>query len=575
MRVPRSWRVLVLLCSLGLVAAACGDDGGGTSSAGSSGTTGSGSGSSSSGSGRSGAAVATTTTLTPKKGGTITISEFSAAGGLDPAKIGNSGTTGGNTALAIYDTLMGYNTTTGKYYGRTAQSLDASNADFTLWTLKLKSGIKFGDGTDYNADAVKFSIDRESKEGTPGPRSQLQTFVDTITVVDPLTVTFKLKLGWAGFPSLLTGLPGVVYSPTQFAKVGDPAKFNLDPGPANAGAFNVKSYKPGESLELVRNPNYYGGDVYLDGIKFVVLGSAASNLDALTTNGIQATFVLDAAVIKKAVDAGFVKNASVATPGNVIAMNSGEVPCKGGQPSVCAGKADGETALVKTATSDIRVRKAVVAAVDPKVINERAYQGAANPSTSFFAGNPWDPKVAGPKYDPEAAKKLVTEAKAAGWDGKIRILASNAPDGQAWAQAVAAQLAAVGMTPDVDTTKTTAIIVPQVQIQRDYDLVTFAYAVLGDADSAYPGLVAAFGSKDKRYGYGNAEMDAAIDLMRVSDTDAKRTDAFKKFTEIFNRDAPGAIITPLDYALVYTSKLQGVQRSAQAEFHFDKAWLNQ
>ena len=99
--------------------------------------------------------------------------------------------------------------------------------------------------------------------------------------------------------------------------------------------------------------------------------------------------------------------------------------------------------------------------------------------------------------------------------------------------------------------------------------------MLGDADSAYPGLVAAFGSKDKRYGYGNAEMDAAIDLMRVADTDAKRTAAFKKFTEIFNRDAPGAIITPLDYALVYSAKLQGVQRSAQSEFHFDKAWLNQ
>ncbi len=564
-RMPRSWRVLAFVCSLGLIAAACGDDGGRAAPASSSGTA---------GSGASGSA-ATTTTLTPKRGGTITISEFSAAGGLDPAKIGNSGTTGGNTALAIYDTLMGYNPLTGKYYGRTAQSLEATNADFTSWTLKLKPGIKFGDGTDYNGEAVKFSIERESKEGTAGPRTQLQTFVDTITVVDPLTVTFKLKLGWAGFPSLLTGLPGVVYSPTQFAKVGDPVKFNLDPGPANAGPFNVKSYKPGESLELVRNPNYYGGDVYLDGIKFVVLGSATANVDSLTTNGIQAAFLLDAAAIKKLVDGGFVKNASVATPGNVIAMNAGEVPCKGGQPSVCAGKADGETAIVKTATSDIRVRKAVVAAIDPKVINERAYQGAASPSSSFFAGNPWDPKVEGPKYDPEAAKKLVAEAKAAGWDGKIRILASNAPDAQAWAQAVAAQLGAVGMTPDVDTTKTTAVIVPQVQLQRDYDLVTFAYAVLGDADSAYPGLVAAFGSKDKRYGYGNAEMDAAIDLMRVADTDAKRTAAFKKFTEIFNRDAPGAIITPLDYALVYSAKLQGVQRSAQSEFHFDKAWLNQ
>jgi peptide/nickel transport system substrate-binding protein len=561
-RVARPWRIVVLVCVLGMVAAACGDDGGSSSS----------SSSTPSASGSSGTAPGSSTTLTPQKGGTITISEFSAAGGLDPTKIGNSGTTGGNTALAIYDTLMMYNTTTQKYEGRTAQSL-VPNADFTQWTLKLKPGIKFNDGTDYNSEAVRFSIDRESKEGTAGPRSQLQQFVDTMTVVDPLTLTFKLKLGWAGFPSLLTGLPGVVYSPTQFAKVGDPTKFNLDPGPANAGPFNVKSYKPGESLELVRNPNYWGGDVYLDGIKFVVLGAATTSLEALKANSIQAALLLDAAVIKKALDAGMQKNAAVATPGNVIAMNVGDVPCKGGQPAVCAGKPDGEVAKVKTATSDIRVRKAVVAAVDPNVINTRAYEGASSPSSAFFAGNPWDPKVPGPKYDPDTAKKLVTEAKAGGWDGKIRVLAANTAEGQAWAQAVATQLAAVGMTPDVDTTKTTAVIVPQVQLQRDYDLATFAYAVLGDADSAYPGLVAAFNSKDKRYGYGNAEMDAAMDLMRVADTDAKRTEAFKQFTEIFNRDAPGAIITPLDYALVYTSKLQGVQRTAQAEFHFDKAWL--
>ena len=170
---PRSWRVLALVCSLGLVAAACGDDGGGATPASSGGTAGSGS-SGVAGSGASGSA-ATTTTLTPKRGGTITISEFSAAGGLDPAKIGNSGTTGGNTALAIYDTLMGYNPVTGKYYGRTAQSLEATNADFTLWTLKLKSGIKFGDGTDYNAEAVKFSIERESTPSTTATAPELRT----------------------------------------------------------------------------------------------------------------------------------------------------------------------------------------------------------------------------------------------------------------------------------------------------------------------------------------------------------------------------------------------------------------
>ena len=60
---------------------------------------------------------------------------------------------------AIYDTLMRFDPLTGKYEPLTAESM-TPNADFTVWTLKLKPGVKFTDGTDYNVDAVKFTLDR-------------------------------------------------------------------------------------------------------------------------------------------------------------------------------------------------------------------------------------------------------------------------------------------------------------------------------------------------------------------------------------------------------------------------------
>jgi peptide/nickel transport system substrate-binding protein len=110
-----------------------------------------------------------------------------------------AGSVGAIELSAIYDTLMRYNPDTKKYEGRTAQSLEP-NADFTLWTLKLKPGIKFTDGTAYDAAAVKFVLDRQAKDGNANPRGQLTQFVDTITVVDTTTLTFKLKLGWVGFP---------------------------------------------------------------------------------------------------------------------------------------------------------------------------------------------------------------------------------------------------------------------------------------------------------------------------------------------------------------------------------------
>ena len=174
------------------------------------------------------------------------------------------------------------------------------NADFTVWTLKLKPGIKFTDGTDYNAAAVKFVLDRQAKEGNANPRGQLTQFVDTITVVDATTLTFKLKLGWAGFPYVLSGANGMIYSPTAFQKVNDAAKFNITPSDAGAGPFKVKSYKPGESLELERNATYHGGEPYLDGVKFVTISGAQATYDAIKTGTLQAGYVVDSAVTAKA-----------------------------------------------------------------------------------------------------------------------------------------------------------------------------------------------------------------------------------------------------------------------------------
>ena len=170
-----------LVFSLG--AAACGDDGGKTAkNTGSTGT-----GTTASGASTGGTGAATTTTVAPVKGGIITVGTYSNAAGLDPAKIAGGGTVGGMENAAIYDTIVRYDNKTGKYEPRTGAF--TANADNTVWTLKLKSGIKFGDGTDYNADAVKFVVSREMKDGNSSPKGQLLTFLDadpekSIKVVD-------------------------------------------------------------------------------------------------------------------------------------------------------------------------------------------------------------------------------------------------------------------------------------------------------------------------------------------------------------------------------------------------------
>jgi len=563
MRPSMRWRLVSLVVAVLLVASACGDDKESSGQSVSSTSAGS-------------AATTSAATLTPVKGGVLTFGQLSKEGGLDPASLAGGGTVGGNENAALYDTLMRLDATTGKYEGRTAQSM-TPNADFTVWTLKLKSGIKFTDGTDYNADAVKFVQDREMKDGNASVRAQMTNFIDTITVTDPLTVTYKLKIGWAGFPYLMSHVPGMIYSPTAFKKAPDAKAFSTNPGDAGAGPFKVKSYKPGESVELERNPSYYGGEVYLDGLKFVLLNGGAATYDALKTGTLQAGLFRDPAIYAQSKKDGFSLVEIPQVQGNLILMNSGiDITCAGAATAAapaCAGQPDGTKVQTKTATRDLNVRKAVAAAVDPKVVVDRAYQGVGNPDTSPFSNFVYDPKVTPQKYDPTEAKRLIGVAKAAGWDGKIRLAAGNDPFNVAWAQSIATQLQAVGM--DVQTSTDTDInaLVAKVLNQRDFDLANWALGMSDESDGNYTQLLGSLGSASKRYGYSSPEMDAGIEALRLADTDAKKIAAYKTISEVWIRDAPALVITYIPQAVITSAKVHGIVRTAQTVTLFDKAWI--
>jgi peptide/nickel transport system substrate-binding protein len=555
-------RFFAALVALAMVGVACGDSGSSNSNSQSNNT--------------SNSTTSAASAGTPQRGGVITVGQFSAAPGLDPALLAGGGTVGGNENAALYDELMRYNPETQKYEGRTAESM-TPNADFTQWTMKLRPGIKFTDGTDYNADAVKFVIDRELTDGNASPKGQMLNFItkDSVTVVDPLTLQFKLSKGWAGFPYIFVGVAGMIYSPTQFKKVGDPKAFAVNPGDAGAGPFKVKSNKPGESIELERNPNYWGGDVLLDGLKFVLIPGPAATYEAIKAGTLQAGFVRDPETVAKAKADKYGSVDMPAIGGNMAIMNSGIIiTCSGGKPdNVCAGKPDGTKVPSKTATSNVNVRRAVAAAVDPKVINDRVYNGKAQPNSAPFANSPWDPHVEGPKADMNQAKQLVAQAKSEGWDGKIRVLAGSDPQGVAWAQAVTAQLQAAGMDVATDTTKDTAGVVNQVLVLRDYDLATWALGWLDESDVNYLQLIGSFNEANPRYGYSSPDMTAGIDMLRTADTQDKRVAAYKKISEAWVRDLPGHVTTVIPQAMLYNPKVHDLVRTGQSITLFDKAWM--
>jgi peptide/nickel transport system substrate-binding protein len=563
MRKSRLTRLLAGVLAIGLAASACGDD----------------KSSSSSTTAASGASttVAPATTAAPVKGGTITVGQYSRENGLDPTKLNGGGTVGGSELAALYDTLMRYNPETGKYEPQLAESL-LPNADYTEWTLKLRPNIKFPDGTALDSAAVDAVLERQLKDGSAAPKGQYTSQVDSKTVVDALSIKFKLKKGWVGFPYLFTGPWGLIYNINSFKKAADANAFNINPGSdAGVGPFRLKSYKPKELIEFERNPGYWRGadNVYLDGLKFVFIGDPQATYDAVKTGTLQFGFVRDTGPFNDAVKNKFYTVYMPSPQGSIINMNAGpEITCAANSTvPACAGQAAGAKVKVKTPTSDLNVRKAVQAAIDPKVVNERAYNGLAKADSAPYANLPlFDPKVPGPAYDVTAAKNYLAAAKAAtGYDGKIRLMAANDPIAQRWVQAVKTLLELAGFTVDLKNDIDTAGLVNKVIAEADYDLTAWAYGQTDDTDGNYIGLVGTFTAR--RYGYGNADMDAAVDLLRLADTDQKRIDAYKKISEVWNRDAPAAVIATVDGGFVGTPKLSGVYRNGYQIVMYDKAWL--
>jgi peptide/nickel transport system substrate-binding protein len=274
-------RLVAALMSLALVAAACGGGGdddtppeGGPTTSG--GTTGTGGGPAEEGK--------------PTPGGKVVYAqEAEVAGGLclPEAQLDISGI---NYARTIYDTLTAPNEN-GEIVPFLAQSVEP-NATYDEWTITLREGITFHDGTALDSTVVKNNLD--AYRGQYPARSPLLfafvfSNVDTVTAPDPLTVVVTTKTPWAAFPVFLFAS----------GRVGMMAQVQLDStscaqDAVGTGPFMLEDWVIGDHFTAVKNPNYWGTDAdgvqlpYLDEIEFRPIPEGQQRTNALTSGQVQA-----------------------------------------------------------------------------------------------------------------------------------------------------------------------------------------------------------------------------------------------------------------------------------------------
>jgi peptide/nickel transport system substrate-binding protein len=213
----------------------------------------------------------------PVPGGTLRIALEADVNGLNPTTSSLS-SPGQMMAGAVFDTLAAWNTD-GEAVPYLAESFTPSD-DLRSWTVTLRPGIVFHDGTPLNADAVITSF--EAQRTSPLVGLAVQPFFPTegaVAKIDDLSVQFNLTEPHRHFPTYVTGQLGMIASPTWLiAAQADPT---LNQQPVGTGPFRFDSRSEDSVTRFVRNDSWWKGPVYLDAVEFYPVPDPDSATDLL------------------------------------------------------------------------------------------------------------------------------------------------------------------------------------------------------------------------------------------------------------------------------------------------------
>ncbi|AXF76254.1 glutathione ABC transporter substrate-binding protein GsiB [Erwinia tracheiphila] len=154
-------------------------------------------------------------------------------------------------AKSFYQGLFGFDKDM-KLINVLAERYDVSK-DGLSWTIKLKSGIKFQDGTDFNAEAVKVNLDRASNPDNHLKRYNLFKSIATTEVVDPTTVKITLKQPFSAFVNTLASPAAAMISPTALKKYGKDIAFH----PVGTGPFVLETWNPTDFVKVKKFDGYW------------------------------------------------------------------------------------------------------------------------------------------------------------------------------------------------------------------------------------------------------------------------------------------------------------------------------
>jgi peptide/nickel transport system substrate-binding protein len=467
-----------------------------------------------------GAGTATPAAGKPAYGGAVTFGLENDVSNLDPMLSGLF--VDRNIHYAMYDSLVRV-TPKGEIIGWLAEKWETSS-DGKAVTFTLRTDVKFHDGTTFDAESVKWNIERyKTTQGSL--RTGDLSSVDTVTVVDAKTVRFNLKSAFSPLLGALVDRAGMMVSKAVQQTMG--AEFTLKPFKAGTGPFILTEAVKADHYTLERNPNWWGKDK--DGNKLPFL-------DKITVRPILEPDV---------------RLTNLRT-GNVQVLNGlagKDVPAVKADPSLIykdVGAFNFDSMIPNRSKGFLfeegRYVKAVAMALDREEILKNgpaqgvglAGWGPISPAHFAFDANfkPW------PKADPEGAKKLVADVGKGPLKFEFLVSSGNAATLQL-AQLIQAQLAKADITADIKTMLFNDIVTTQDQLKHT-GMTLIGWSGRLDPDgNTYDFVVT--GTPNNDSAYTNAKVDELMKQQRVESDPAKRKALLLQAQQIYVVDDPARV----------------------------------
>ena len=456
--------------------------------------------------------------------------------------------------------------------------------DDTTWEFKLREGVTFHDGSEFNAEVVKANLERVLDPAKASARAFLFEMVSEVNVIDDYTVQVVTEYPYAPLINNFTHGAGKMISKelidkdyqNALDKAGSDVSLEeyydlraeggeeheavaneissyvgelVESEPVGTNYFKFESRSPGEVTSVVRNDDYWGEETAkLDGVDFKVVsepGSRLAELESGTSDAILATLSSNIERVDSNPDVTLQRQESVSI--DYIGFNTEKEPF-----------------------NDPKVRQAITHAFDSEAVLEGVYNGSGQPAVAPLAPGVlgYSEDLEGREYDMDKAQQLLDEAGVEDLTINLMVNDDNPErvDVALWLQE---SLSELGITVNVEQVEWGAYLEATGAGEHDMFILGWSNST-GDPDNGISPLFHSdnIGADGNRSFYNNPELDSLLDQARQESDEEKRGEMYTEAQQILVDDAPAIFIRHGENLNAYNNNVENFQGDSYNIFDF-------